>query len=257
MNILKSNNPMTGKKAIAKTIAMDKERRNGTGGPIIETYDQMTVSGAVTKTMILTLIMIAVSLGAYKLYSPMLMYVGIFGGIAVYFLTSFKPHLSPITAPLYAIFEGLFVGTISFSFAVLAGFEGIIFQAISATMTTLLMMLLIYKSGLIKVTQKFRMVVSMCVGAVMMLYLITFIGNISGWYSVAFMHDTGWFGIGVTCVILVIASLNLLLDFDNFETGEKMKAAKHFEWYYAMGLLFTLVWMYYEFLRLFSKIQSD
>ena len=180
----------------------------------------MTVSGATTKTLILTIIMIGVSLGAYKMPNQLFMYLGGFGGAAVYFLTSWKSHLAPITAPIYAILQGLFVGTISAVYA--ASYAGIVFQAISATMATLLMMLMIYKSGLIKVTQKFRMIVSMCVGAVMILYVISILGHMTGWFTVAFLHDTGIVGIGVTAVILVIASLNLLLDFDNFESGERM-----------------------------------
>jgi uncharacterized YccA/Bax inhibitor family protein len=101
------------------------------------------------------------------------------------------------------------------------------------------------------------MVVSMLVGGIMIVYLISWVGSISGWFTVPFLHESGAMGIGVTCFILVVAALNLLLDFDNFEKGEEMQAPKHFEWYFGMGLLFTLVWMYVEFLRLLSKLQSD
>ena len=253
MRILKSNNPMLNKKAVAKSIAVEKERTGG--GPIIETFQHMTVSGAVTKTLILTLIMFAIASVSYQVPSRMFMMIGVFGSAGVYMLTSFKPHLSPITGPAYAILQGLFVGTVSAIYA--AQFQGIVFQAFSATMASLMVMLMVYKSGLIKVTQKFRMVVSMLVGGIMIVYLISWVGSISGWFTVPFLHESGAMGIGVTCFILVVAALNLLLDFDNFEKGEEMQAPKHFEWYFGMGLLFTLVWMYVEFLRLLSKLQSD
>jgi uncharacterized YccA/Bax inhibitor family protein len=255
MNILKSNNPMLNKKAVAKAIALDRDKRGNSGGPLIDTFQHMTVSGAVTKTMILTFIMLAISFVSYQMPSRMLMTVGALGSMGVYFLTSWKPHLSPITAPLYAVLQGLFVGAVSAVYAM--GYEGIVFQAISATIASLLVMLMVYKSGLIKVTQKFRMVVSMLVGAIMIVYLISWVGSLSGSFEVPYLHESGAIGIGITCFILVVAALNLLLNFDSFEKGEEMQAPKHFEWYYGMGLLFTLVWMYTEFLRLLSKLQSD
>jgi len=260
MNILKSNNPMLNKKAVAKTIALDRDAKRRGGGPIIDTFQHMTVSGAVTKTLILTLIMLAISFVSYQMPSRMLITVGALGSMGVYFLTSWKPHLSPITAPLYAVLQGLFVGAVSAVYAMsyaAMGYEGIVFQAVSATIASLLVMLMIYKSGLIKVTQKFRMIVSMLVGAIMIVYLISWVGSLSGSFEVPYLHESGAIGIGITCFILVVAALNLLLNFDSFEKGEEMQAPKHFEWYYGMGLLFTLVWMYTEFLRLLSKLQSD
>ena len=255
MNILKSNNPMLNKKAVAKTIALDRDKKRNSGGPLIETFKHMTVSGAVTKTMILTLIMLAIAMVSYQMPSQLFMTAGALGSAGVYFLTSWKPHLSPITAPIYAVLQGLFVGAVSAVYAM--SFEGIVFQAVSATIASLMVMLMIYKSGLIKVTAKFRMVVSMLVGAIMVVYLISWVGSLSGSFEVPYLHESGAMGIAVTCFILVVASLNLLLNFDSFEQGEAMEAPKHYEWYYGMGLLFTLVWMYVEFLRLISKLQSD
>ncbi len=254
MKILKSNNPMLNKKAVAKTITLDRDKKRN-GGPLIETFQHMTVSGAVTKTLILTMIMLAISFVSYQMPSRMLMMIGALGSAGVYFLTSWKPHLSPLTAPIYAVLQGLFVGAVSAVYAM--GYEGVVFQAVSATMASLLVMLMVYKSGLIKVTQKFRMVVTMLVGAIMIVYIISMVGSMSGLFRVPYLHESGAIGIGITCFILVVAALNLLLDFDNFEQGEEMQAPKHFEWYYGMGLLFTLVWMYVEFLRLLSKLQSD
>ncbi|MFT4569060.1 MAG: putative YccA/Bax inhibitor family protein, partial [Saprospiraceae bacterium] len=141
--------------------------------------------------------------------------------------------------------------TVSWMYA--ATCEGIIFQAVSATMAVLFTMLMIHKSGLIPVTQKFRMGVSMAVGAIMIVYLISWVGSFVG-FTVPFIHESSLPGIGITVVIIGIAALNLLLDFDNFEKGESANAPKFMEWYYGMGLVFTIVWLYVEFLRLFSKL---
>lgn len=256
MKLGRSNNPMFSDKAMAKAKAKvldgDLYGNDNRGGAIIE--ETMTVSGAVNKTFLLTLVMFAVALFSYS--SPAYLYlpVGALGAAAVFMFTSWKPHYSPITAPLFALLEGLFVGTISWSYA--AQFEGIIFQALSATIGVLLTMLMVYKSGLIQVTKKFRMGVTMAVGAIMILYLISWLGHFVG-FEIPYLHEGGTIGIGITVVIIGVASLNLLLDFDNFEKGEQAGAPKYMEWYFGMGLLFTLVWLYVEFLRLISKLQRD
>ncbi len=246
---------MLNKKAIAKTIAVDRDRVKRTGGPFIESTNYMTVNGAVTKTAILTMIMLTVAVTTYSIPSQMFMTIGALGGAAVYFLTSFKPNLAPITAPIYAVLKGLLVGSASAFFAF--AHNGIVLQAAGATMICLLVMLFLYRTGIVKVTQKFRMIVSMCVGAIMIIYLLSWIGSLTGTFEIPYLHSNGPIGIGVTVVILIVAALNLLLNFDSFEKGEDMQAAKHYEWYFGMGLLFTLVWIYLEFLRLISKIQSD
>ncbi len=256
MSLLRSNNPMFGKKAMAKakaeTLDGDLYGNNNRGGAIIE--ETMTAAGAVNKTIMLTMVMFIVALFSYNSPATIFLPVGALGAAAVYFFTSWKPQYSPISAPLFALLEGLFVGTISAVYAF--QFEGIIFQALSATIGVLLTMLMVYKSGLIKVTQKFRMGVSMAVGAIMILYLVSWIGSFVG-FQIPYLHEGGAIGIGITAVIIVIASLNLLLDFDNFEKGEQAQAPKYMEWYFGMGLLFTLVWLYVEFLRLISKLQRD
>lgn len=254
MNLGKSKNPMFGEKAIAKAKALELERRKTTTGGDLDETDDMTVSGAVNKTVLLLGLLTLTALYSYTSPSQIFMPIGALGAAAVFFLTSFKPHLSPMTAPLFAVLEGLFVGTVSAIYA--SAFDGIIFQAVSATIAVLLTMLMIYRSGLIPVTQKFRMIVSMAVGAIMIIYLISWIGSFAG-FEVPFIHESTTVGIAITIGIIIVASLNLLLDFDNFEKGEAMNAPKHMEWYYGMGLLFTLVWLYIEFLRLISKLQSD
>lgn len=250
MNFEKSKNPMFSEEKLEKAIAV------GTEGESLkrESTDLMTVNGAVNKTLMLGLLMLVVTVWSYTNPMQWFMPVGALGGAAVFMLTSFKPHLAPVTAPIYAMLQGLFVGTISVMYA--AAFDGIIFQALSLTIGTLLAMLMVYKSGLIKVTKSFRTGVTMAVGAIMIVYLISWIGQFAG-FTVPFIHESTPLGIGITVVIIGVAALNLLLDFDNFDRGEQMGAPQTFEWYYAMGLLFTLVWLFVEFLRLLSKLQSD
>lgn len=249
---MKSNNPMfDNKHTKVKTTTLERQR---TGGPIIDDASSMSVSGAVNKTFVLGMILMVTTIFSYQFPNQMFATVGALGGAAVFMFTSFKPHLAPYTAPLYALLKGLLVGTVSAMYAY--QFGGIILQAASLTIATLLSMLMIYKSGLIKVTKKFRMGVTMAVGAIMIVYLISWIGMFAG-FTVPFIHDSTPIGIGITVVIIGVAALNLLLDFDNFEKGEQSAAPKYMEWYYGMGLLFTLVWLYIEFLRLLSKLQSD
>lgn len=255
-NFMKSKNPMfNNDQTKVKTATLERKRTGG--GPIIEESSRMSVSGAVNKTFALGMILMVTTVFAYLNPSQMFMTIGALGGAAVYMFTSFKPHLAPITAPLYALLKGLLVGAASAMYAQsFGGLGGIIFQAASLTIATLLSMLMIYKSGLIKVTKKFRMGVTMAVGAIMIVYLISWIGMFAG-FTVPFIHDNTPIGIAITAVIICVAAMNLLLDFDNFDRGEQSGAPKYMEWYYGMGLLFTLVWLYIEFLRLLSKIQSD
>lgn len=257
MKFGRSNNPMFSEKAIAKAKAevLDGDmygNENGGGGIIYE--DTMTVSGATNKTIMLTIVMAIVAFYSYSNPLSIFLPIGALGGAAVFMFTSFKPQYSSITAPLFALLEGLFVGAISARYAYM--FPGIIIQAVTATIGVLLTMLMVHKSGLIPVTQKFRMGVSMAVGAIMILYLVSWIGSFVG-FEIPFIHEGGAIGIGITLVIIGVASLNLLLDFDNFEKGEQGQAPKFMEWYFAMGLMFTLVWLYVEFLRLISKLQRD
>lgn len=237
----------------SKAKAATLEKRQG-GSPISDDSSAMTVAGAVDKTLLLGGVLLITALYSYMYPMQIFMATGALGAAGIFMLTSFKPHLAPITAPIFAVLEGLFVGTVSAIYA--AQFGGIIFQAVSLTICTLLMMLMVYKSGLIKVTEKFRMGVSMAVGAIMLVYLISWIGHFAG-FQVPYIHESGTVGIGITVVIIGVAALNLLLDFDNFEKGEEAAAPKYMEWYFGMGLLFTVVWLYVEFLRLLAKLQSD
>jgi len=246
----KSSNPMMKNRSFAKAESLETR----TGGPYLSSEGQMTVTGAVNKTFILVGITLLAFAYGYLSPNPLFMMGGAIVGFVVYLYTSFRPHHAPYTAPVYAIVEGLFIGTISAMYAHL--YDGIVFQAGSLTLATLLSMLMIYKSGLIKVTKSFRAGVSMAVGAIMMVYIVQFIGNFVG-FSIPYLFDGGTVAIVGCVVILGIAALNLLLDFDNFDKGEEMGAPKYMEWYYGMGLLFTIIWLYVEFLRLLSYLSRD
>ncbi len=221
---------------------------------MVNQAEPMTVSGAINKTLILMVLMLATGLMAYVNPSVILMWTGIIGGAIVMFIASSNPTRAPVLGPIFAALEGLAVGSITAYYSA-AFFDCIIFQAVTATFAVLLMMLSLYKSGLITVTEKFRAGVSMAVGAVMLLYLVNIVLHFFG-ISIPYLHDGGAFSIGITLVIIGIASMNLLLDFDNFEKGEQRGLPEYMEWYFGMGLLFTLVWLYLEILRLLSYLSS-
>lgn len=244
----KSNNPMFKNESYADDNVLDEGLVGQAPGEL------MTVNGAVNKTFMLFGIMLLGAAVGYMFPFPMLMIGYSLGAAAVYFITSRNTSRAPVLAPIFALLEGLLVGTASILYASL--YNGIIFNAASLTFAILFMMLALYKSGLITVSQKFRAGVSMAVGAVMLLYLINIVLYMFG-IEVSFLHDGGPIAIGISAIIIVIASMNLLLDFDNFEKGEAQGAPQHMEWYFGMGLVFTIVWLYLEILRLLSFFMGD
>ena len=214
----------------------------------------MTVQGAITKTIILTFLMLLTAAYAFSNPSPLLMWGGAIGGLIMVVIGSFKPDTARYTAPAYALFEGLFVGAIS---AIYAGIlDGIILQAVSLTVAVLLSMLFLYQAGIIKVTAKFRAGIFMATAAVAVVYLASMALGFFG-IDIPFLHEGGMLGIGISCVVLAIASLNLLVDFDNFEQGAAQGLGQKYEWVFAMGLLVTLVWIYVELLRLLMLLAEE
>ena len=237
-----SKNPAMNEKTfrkIAQTVEYD--------GPA------MTVQGAINKSFILLGIMLLTSVLSFTSANPLYIWGGAILGLIIVVVASFKPHLSPTLAPLYAGVEGLFVGGITAMYAGL--YAGIVFQAVTLTIAILFMMLFIYKTGIIKVTNKFRTGVVMATGGVLIVYLLSWVLRMFG-IHMPYLHSGGMMGIGISLVIIGIASLNLLLDFDNFEKGEQYGLPNYMEWFSAMGLLITLVWLYVEILRLLA-ILSD
>jgi len=219
----------------------------------------MTLSGTVNKTMIMLLLVIA---GAFFTWNqtliqannalvPILTMGGAIGGLVVAMVTIFKKEWSPVTAPIYAVLEGLFLGGIS---AMLnAAYPGIVIQAVGLTFGVAFSLLLVYRSGLIKVTDNFRLGIAAATGGIFLVYLVSFGMRFFG-MQMPFIHDSGLIGIGFSLFVVAIAALNLVLDFDFIENGAQSGAPKYMEWYGAFGLMVTLIWLYIEILHLLSKI---
>lgn len=230
------------------------------GLPVAAEGEGMTIEGTVNKTYVLFLLLMVGVAGAAiadegALYGLMLL--GAIGGLVVALATVFRKQWAPITAPLYAVLEGLFVGAISIVME--AAYPGIVIPAVSLTFGTLFALLAAYRSGLIKVTENFKLGVAAATGAIFVVYLAQFVLGLVG-VQIGFLHDAifgaGWLGIGVSVVVIVVAALNLVLDFDFIEQGAAARAPKYMEWYGAFGLLVTLIWLYLEILRLLSKLRS-
>lgn len=225
----------------------------------VGTGKTMTIQGTVNRTLILLLLLLVTFVYSWNQFlsnpdsAMLLMLVGAIGGLIVALITIFVPKVSPFTAPLYALLEGLFVGAISAQYEVQYG--GIVFQAVLLTIGVLLSLLLAYKSGFIKVTQNFRLGVVAATGGIFIVYLISFIGGFFG-FEIPHLHEATPLGIAISVVIVIIAALNLVLDFDFIENAANKGVPKYFEWYGAFGLLVTLIWLYLEILRLLSKLRS-
>ncbi|MBX2851191.1 MAG: Bax inhibitor-1/YccA family protein [Phycisphaeraceae bacterium] len=189
---------------------------------------------------------------------------GAIGGFILALITIFKPQASPVTAPLYALTEGLFLGAISAVYESAYGspngqagqFSGIVVQAMGLTLGVLAVMLTLYGTRVIKVTDKLATGIVAATGAVCLFYIVSIVANLIAPGSFTLLHDTGPVGIGISLVIVGIAAFNLLLDFDLIEKGVKGGAPKYMEWYAGFALLVTLVWLYLEILRLLSKLRS-
>lgn len=226
-----------------------------------ELGERMTLQGTVNKTGILLLCAMASAAWTWHLFMqshnaaavlPWL-WIGTIGGFVCALVTTFKKEWSPVTAPVYALLEGLALGGISSILEL--RFPGIAIQSVSLTFGTLLVLLLAYRSGLIPVTQNFRLGIVAATGAIMLFYLLQFV---LGFFGVHFtsINGSGPIGIGFCLIIVGIAALNLVLDFDFIENGARMGAPKYMEWYGAFGLMVTLVWLYLEILRLLTKLRG-
>ncbi len=243
----RSGNPTLGK-ATFKTI------KRTDGGPVVRD-DVMTIKGTVDKTAISLLLMLFAGYFSFSADSMIYIISGGIGGFIIALITVFKKEWSPITVPLYAMLEGLMLGGISFIYGQL--YEGIVFNAIMITISILICLLFAYRSGIIAATENFKLGVFAATGGVFLVYVISFIASFFG-AGFSFLDPTNGslFSIGVSLVVVVIAALNLVLDFDFIEEGAEKGAPKYMEWYGAFGLLVTLVWLYLEILRLLAKLNS-
>jgi len=247
---LRSGNPGLNDKTFANQPLV------GIGG------ERMTVQGAVNKSFLLLVVLLAgafwpwsqyLSTGDATLVMPALL-IGILGGFVCALIISFKPATAPYLAIPYAALEGLAMGALSATLE--RRYPGIAIQAVGATFAVFAAMLLAYKTGLIRATERFRAVV---VGATMAICLFYLVTMVLGFFHV---NTSGLFngsalGIGISLAIIVVAAMNLILDFDIMESGAARGAPKYMEWFSAFGLLVTLVWLYMEILRLLANTRRN
>ena len=221
--------------------------------------ETMTIEGTANKTGLLLLICLATASWIWsQSYHAIVpsgawpwMVGGALGGLVVAIATTMKPQWAPISAPLYAALEGLALGGISAFYA--TAYPGILIQAVSLTFGTLFVMLLVYRSGAIRVTPRFQKVMLIAVLAIGLYYVATMVMSLFG-VDTSYFNAGGTLGIGISVVIVGVAALTLLLDFDMIAKGVERGAPKAMEWYGAFGLMVGLVWLYLEILRLLGKI---
>jgi uncharacterized YccA/Bax inhibitor family protein len=223
--------------------------------------EAMSIGGTVNKTGILLILCLLPAAWVWRKFfasnDPAVVYPyligGLLGGFVVALVTVFKKNWAMVTAPIYALLEGLMLGALSAVFE--ARFPGIVIQAVGLTFGTLFALLMAYKSGMIKATENFKLGVVAATGGIALVYLASLALGFFG-VSIPYIHGSGPIGIIFSLFVVVIAALNLVLDFDFIESGAASGAPKYMEWYAAFGLLVTLIWLYIEILRLLAKLRS-
>lgn len=229
-------------------------------GPAALAGEAMTLQGTVNKTGLLLFCASATAAWTWWLSNTQgaaaaapWMIVGLIAGLILAFATIFKKEWSPITAPLYALSEGLALGGISAFLE--QQYHGIAIQALGLTLAVTLVMLMLYTAGILRATPRFAVGVIAATGGIFVVYVVDMVLRFFG-HQVPFLNSSGPLGIGISVVIVIIASLNLILDFGFVETGVHAGAPKYMEWYGAFGIMVTLVWMYVEILRLLAKMRE-
>ncbi|MGI9029701.1 MAG: Bax inhibitor-1/YccA family protein, partial [Ilumatobacteraceae bacterium] len=224
----------------------------------------MTVNGTITATAVLfTLLLVSATAGwlatgaseeGEPIQFPSLAMIGVVVGFVAVIALYFKPQWAKILGPIYAIAQGFFVGAIS---AVFNGqWDGIVVQAAGATLAVFTVMLVLYRTRIIKVTDRFRKIVIGATLGVMLLYLVSFVINLFG-SEVGFINSPSALGIAFSVFVCGLAAFNLALDFDFIERGAREGLSKDYEWFAAVGLLVTVVWLYLEILRLLAKLREN
>jgi uncharacterized YccA/Bax inhibitor family protein len=257
MPLIKTSNP-----ALGENTFRNVPGSYGTlNGGAIDAASRMTLDGTINKTGLLLLCALATA--AWTWYSflqsqdlsvagPMI-FVGAIGGMIVGFITSFKKTWAPVTAPIYALLEGLVLGGLSA--AINKAYPGIAIEAVGLTFGTLFVMLFLYRTGIIKVTQKLRIGIVAATGGIFLFYMLEWILSFFG-INLTTVNGASMIGIGFSLLVVGIAALNLVLDFDFVEQGVTYGVPKYMEWYAAFGIMVTLVWLYLEMLRLLAKMRS-
>lgn len=237
---LRSGNPVLSKKTFTNTLSSS---------------DQMTIEGTVNKTAISLLLLVGTGYFTFDVISPVLLIGAGIGGFILALVTIFKKEWAPITVPLYAILEGALLGGISYMYN--SSYNGIVTNAILLTVGILVSLLIAYRSGYIKATENFKLGIFAATGGIAIVYFVNFImGFFGSGLGVMSINNASPLSIGFSIVVVIIASLNLVLDFDFIEEGAEKGAPKYMEWYGAFGLLVTLIWLYLEILRLLAKLNS-
>ena len=249
MAIFKSGNPTLSEKHFEKTLV-----QNGS--------EIMTEKGTMNKFFMMCLLVIAAASFTWSAYYQgkdvtSWMWIGAIGGFVVAIATTFKPNWSPITAPIYALLEGVFVGAISavYNNAFQQVAPNIIMQAVGLTFGVVIAMFLLYRFRVIKATERFRSIVMTATFGIAIFYVIAMVLRMFG-VQIAFLHEGSMLGIGFSLLVVSLAALNLILDFDMIEKGVAVGSPKYMEWYGAFGLIVTIVWLYLEILRLLGKLNS-
>ena len=237
---LRSGNPVLSKKTFDNTISVS---------------EKMTIEGTVNKTAISLLILVGTGYLTFDTLNPILLIGCGIGGFIFALITIFKKEWAPITVPIYAALQGAMLGGISYMYNYL--YDGIVTNAILLTVGILVSLLIVYRSGYIKATENFKLGIFAATGGIAIVYLVNFImGFFGSGIGVMNINNASPLSIGFSIVVVIIAALNLVLDFDFIEEGAEKGAPKYMEWYGAFGLLVTLIWLYLEILRLLAKLNS-
>ncbi|MFL9845061.1 Bax inhibitor-1/YccA family protein [Flavobacterium rhizosphaerae] len=253
---LKSKNPFLSSKSFANG---NTTVYNADGSMVIDYNDTMTVNGAANKSFLLLFLLIASAVGSWALMgrgvNPYTLIIGgAIAGLVAVLVASFRPQLSPYLAPAYAIMEGLFIGAVTLIFEVMQ--PGIAVNAVLATFVTFIVCFLLYRFRIVKVTEQFKSIVVAATFAIATYYLVSWLFSMFTSFEPVH-YGSSLMSIGISVFVIIIAALNLFLDFNMIEEGAQKKLPKYMEWFGAMGLIITLVWLYVEFLRLLSKLSRD
>jgi len=255
MDLTKSSNPVFGQSVYSR---LNSSTDTGV----------MTINGAINKTGLMLAIVTFAALFTWRKFFGVLDYSGAeaavasvqwwmiggaVGGLVTALVTTFRPQSANISAPIYAVFQGLFLGGISAFFEM--QYSGLVMRAVALTLAVFFVMLMLFRSGKLRASGKFKMGIMAATGGIALVYFVSFIAGLFG-ANLSFLHGNSNISIGFSLVVVVIAALNLILDFDFIERGANARAPKIMEWYGAFGLMVTLIWLYLEILRLLAKLAS-
>lgn len=245
MALFQSNNPVFNEKVLQKAGSSQAE---GT----------MTIKGTINKMAFLLVLVLAAAVYAWGAPARQqdimpFLWGGALGGFALAIIITFKKEWAQYLAPAYALAEGLFLGVISVLYSNL--YEGIVLQAVGITFATFLAMLVLYRARIIRATEKFKAIIFTATAGIALFYLLAFVLSFFN-IHIPFLHEGSTIGIIFSLVVVTVAALNLIIDFDLVETGAAQGAPKYFEWYASFGILVTLIWLYLEILRLLSKLNK-